>query len=136
MDIFGIGAAMRCMVDVYCRSARKTGRTTSLLERLKDGDMVCCATQPDALSLEKKCLERGLKVSFLVRAPRDSWRLPEARRPTGRFFFEHAWIEQFYIHALGQCEHEIDHWQDRLSGDKSDLKPTERERFELEKWRS
>ena len=38
MDHFGIGAAIYGAARVYFQSARRTGRTTALLDGLKDGD--------------------------------------------------------------------------------------------------
>ena len=49
MDHFGIGAAFRAMANVYITSARRTGRTTSLLESLKDGDRVVFASSREVL---------------------------------------------------------------------------------------
>ena len=40
MDHFGIGAALLGAANIYFNSARQTGRTTSLIESVKDGDRI------------------------------------------------------------------------------------------------
>ena len=48
MDHFGIGAAMRGMFLNYMHSARRSGRTTSLVESVKDGDRIVFAERREA----------------------------------------------------------------------------------------
>ena len=48
MDHFGIGAAMRGMALTYIQSARRTGRTTSVVESVKDGDRIVFADRREA----------------------------------------------------------------------------------------
>jgi hypothetical protein len=66
MDHFGIGAAMVGMTRLYSQTARQTGRTTSLIESLKDGDRVCCATTEEARHLKRMCRDRGLQVTVIT----------------------------------------------------------------------
>ena len=44
MDAFGIGQAMEGTALTYFRASRQTGRTTSMIESLKDGDRVVFRT--------------------------------------------------------------------------------------------
>jgi hypothetical protein len=116
MDLFGIGNAVSCMLNIYRTSARRTGRTTMMLESLKDGDRIICARIEHKRDLEHKLRERGLKVEVRVIPPQSTHELRELGTPQGRTVFEHAWVEESYEDALKCHADYIDHYQQRLSG--------------------
>lgn len=58
MDHFGIGTALLGCAEVYFRCARRTGRTTSLVESLVSGDRVVCRTENEAFLL-RPCVVSG-----------------------------------------------------------------------------
>lgn len=116
MDAFGIGAALRGAANIYFHGARQTGRTTLLLESLKDGDRVVCPTQKEVDWLSRRAKEYGLKVDFIVidpRKPEDCFKHPTSK---GRTVFEHTWVEQFYQEALDKAARDIDNLQTGSSG--------------------
>src|ERR1700712_2002365 len=69
MDHFGIGQAMKGMARCYFLASRGTGRTTSLLESLKDGDRVCCATGKEADRLTRMLRERKVDAQAIAVDP-------------------------------------------------------------------
>lgn len=116
MDHFGIGAAIYGAARVYFQSARRTGRTTALLDGLKDGDRVCCATSAEARDLERQCKERGLKVQVFTLPPNRALQVFDRGTPQGRTIFDHGWVELYYLAALENARTELDHLQREASG--------------------
>lgn len=135
MDHFGIGAAMRGMHEVYTQSARQTGRSTSLLDSLKDGDRVVCLVPQEARRLEGLARERGLKVEFVTCPVGDAQRLFEHGTPQGRTIFDHTWVEAYYLRRLEDAERDIDRLQKELSGWSEAHRQTQRAAREIMRWR-
>jgi hypothetical protein len=135
MDHFGIGQAMQAMAHVYAQSARRTGRTTSLLESLKDGDRVVFVTAQEADRVRRLCNDRGLKVDCIVLPVDRPDRLFERGTPKGRTLFDHSWVERYYIQSMERCQKEIDHWQRESSGFGAAHLETQYQAEQLAKWR-
>lgn len=135
MDHFGIGQAMRGMALTYTQSARRTGRTTSLLDSLKDGDRVCFFDAREADRFQRLCRERSLKVECIVVPTADPGRIFERGTSEGRTIFDHTWVEQFYIQALERCHSDIDKLQRESSGDGAAHIETMHRAQEMAKWR-
>jgi hypothetical protein len=116
MDHFGIGAALQLALRMYVQGARQTGRTTSLIESLKDGDRVVCLDNREAKRLEGLCRERRIKVKCVAVSRHDAESLFHSGTPEGRTIFEHTWIEAFYEMTLRRAAEQIDHLERELSG--------------------
>lgn len=116
MDHFGIGAAVQGAFEIYVTSARGTGRTTSLIESLKDGDRVIFINSAEARRVEILCAERGLKIETQVIDPRTPAKVFERNTAQGRVIFDHTWVEEFYRLALQSAGRELDHLQEESSG--------------------
>lgn len=115
MDLFGIGLAMAGMARTYLQASRRSGRTTMLLDSLRAGDRVCCATRSDAEYLRRKCMQRKLDIEIIHVPPENAYRLLERERSKGRTVFDHMWVEQFYLNAIHDCQQHIDGLQERAS---------------------
>lgn len=116
MDHFGIGAAMQGAARICIQSARRTGRTTSLIESVKDGDRICFADNREAARVRRLCLERSVNIECMTVAPTQPDRIFERGTPQGRTLFDHAWVEQYYLAAIERASAEIDHLQQQASG--------------------
>lgn len=135
MDHFGIGQAMQGMAHVYCQSARRTGRTTSMMESLKNGDRVVFVDSREADRVRKLCRERGLEVECFVLPVGRPERLFERGTSQGRTLFDHTWVEQYYMAALERCLRDIDYFQQQTSGWDTAHIETQRQAEEMAKWR-
>ncbi len=135
MDHFGIGQAMQGMAEVYFRGARQSGRTTSLIESLKDGDRVVCADAREADRLKRLCEERKIKAKFIVLPPAEPSRIFERGTSEGRTLFDHSWIEMYFMGVLKEAELHIDHLQRESSGFGTAHYETRHAAIELSKWR-
>lgn len=118
MDHFGIGVAMRAMLLNYQHSARRSGRTTSLVQSVKDGDRIVFPSRREAERVERLLKARGVKVQCIVIDPKDPGRLVERDPLSGdcRTIFDHTWVEQFYTSAIERAESTIDYLQRETSG--------------------
>jgi hypothetical protein len=115
MDHFGIGAALKGAARICFTCARRTGRTTSLLNSLKDGDRIVTLDGREAERLRRELRQRKLEVDVVVLDPAR----PEPMRygtPVGRTLFDHMWVERFYELAIEQASADIDGLQAAMSG--------------------
>lgn len=134
VDFFGIGVALRAMISIYITTARGSGRTTMLLESLRDGDRVCCATLKEADRLRRICNLTKLKVTFTVVNPADPFKLFNSGSSVGRTIFDHTWVEKFYILAIEGAAETIAKLQKESSGYGADHERTKSQAIELSKW--
>lgn len=134
MDHFGIGAALQGMAQMYFRSARQTGRTTSLVESVKDGDRIVFMDVKEANRVRRMCELRGLVVECVVFDPETPDRAFERGTPVGRTLFDHSWVEQYYRNAIGKAKREIDFFERQSSGNSEAHQETRRCAEEVNKW--
>jgi hypothetical protein len=134
MDHFGIGAAMRGMAQVYIQGARRTGRTTSLVESVKDGDRIVFADTREAARVERLCVERGVKVQCIVIPPKEPQQLIERKQPEGRTIFDHGWIEQRYLEVIDREVSLLDKLARETSGFGAPHRETRQAALEISKW--
>ena len=136
MDLFGIGQAVKAVANVYFQSSRRSGRTVSMIESVKDGDRICFASSEEAERVGRLCKERGVDVECIVIPPSEPERIFERGTSIGRTIFDHSWIEERYINAVEACERGIDHFERQSSGWGEAHRETERKAIELSKWRT
>jgi hypothetical protein len=116
MDHFGIGNAMQQVARAFFQGCRQTGRTTSLVESLRDGDRVVCLNTQSARQLHELLRQRGLQVETEIIEPRFCGELLRRGTSTGRTLFDHTWLEAFYELQLERAAHEVDRLQREASG--------------------
>lgn len=134
MDHFGIGAAVQGAARVYFQSARRTGRTTSLVESLKDGDRVVFRSHSEAEHVLHMCKDRGVNVECIVIDPEDPSKLFERNTSEGRTLFDHTWVEQYYFNVIAKAQRDIDYIERETSGYGAAHLETRRRAVELAKW--
>jgi hypothetical protein len=133
MDVFGIGAAISAMVDVYSMSSRQSGRTTALVESAKDGDRIYFLSARDADNVRRLCFERNVAVECLVRPASEV--MPNRGTAQGRTMFDHRWVEQYYRDALSRAQKELHEMEQAESGYGAPHRETRRKALEIAKWR-
>lgn len=116
MDFYGIGSAVKGVVSGYLRQARQTGRTTHLIDNLRDGDMVIFVNHSHADKVKRACKERGINVKMQVL----DLKYPRLDFPavSGRCFIDHVWVEQYFQLLLDRGIQDIDIIQARCGGAK------------------
>jgi hypothetical protein len=113
VDFFGIGIAMQGMARVLWQTSRRTGRTTQLLDALKDGDRVIFSKASHRQYFKRGCRDRGLDVELVVMPVNDIKLLGTVQ---GKTYFDHTWVQDMYEYALNKVEREIDHKERQMSG--------------------
>ena len=133
MDIFGIGNALKGTASTYYLASRRTGRTTMMIESVRDGDRIIFSDNKEARRVERLLKERNLDVEcrVLIIGENDKLKFGTAQ---GRTIFDHSWVEQFYLYALKQTESEIDFIQKELSGYGLEHFETKRQAIEMAKF--
>ena len=135
MDHFGIGQAVKGAVKVYFMSARQTGRTSSLVESLKNGDTVVFANTREEKRVRNFCKERDIKINTIVTSPKNpSEVFGKITVGKGRTIFDHSWVEQYYMNAIERAQSEIDHFQRETSGFGMAHIETKMQAMEMRKW--
>ena len=137
MDFFGIGAALKGVTEIYFQSARRTGRTTALLESLREGDVVVTASATSARHLCDQVRARGLlEVGVVVSHPERAYELRENKGR--RIVLEHSFIEKVYRQALERAAREIAHIQhahkDAVDDRANDVEISPLARDAMQKW--
>lgn len=135
MDAFGIGNGVQGAVNIYCQSARRTGRTTALVESLKDGDRVVFTDRREADRVRQMCTELGVTIITMVVDPNKPDAVFSAGSSAGRTVFDHSWVEQYYMNAIARAQKDIDHFQRETSGFGMAHIETSIKAKEIAKWR-
>jgi hypothetical protein len=115
-DMFGIGSAVTSALNVVFGAQRATGRTTRLIESVKDGDRIIAATGREADRLARLLKQRGVNVSVAVIDPLNPYKLFELRTAQGRTIFDHTWVEMRYQKAISDAADQMTEMEGRLSG--------------------
>lgn len=115
MDMHGIGAAMAGMLGTYQSAARRSGRTTRMINSLKNGDRVVFMTEREAKRVTRLCADRGISVDAIVGDPARPYTIMGSGRSSGKTVFDHSFIEQFYLEAIKSAQKHIDGMELALS---------------------
>lgn len=107
MDLFGIGAAVKAAAEIYFHAARQTGRTTALLDYVKNGDTVVFLGDKQARRFEQLTRERNLDIRCAVTPMNRLSDLGTWSTRRGRVLFDHEWIEEYHRLAIQQASENI-----------------------------
>jgi hypothetical protein len=133
MDFFGIGQAIKGALQVYFMNSRRTGRTVSMIESLKNGDRIIFNNSQEAHRVRRLCEEQGKKVEcvfFPIDRVNEIFTL---RTGQGKTIFDHSWIEEYYLSVIDAGYRNIDDFQKQLSGYSEAHRETRRRAIELSK---
>lgn len=137
MDMFGIGNAIKASLQIIGITARQTGRTTLLVESLKDGDRVLTPTDREAARLRALIAERRVSAEVVVVSAQ---RFAEYVHTTGslpgegRLCLDHTLVEDIYRRNIEGTEEFLDTAVKRLSGYGAAHRETRRRAEEMTRW--
>lgn len=99
---------LRAALNLFEQGARRSGRTTRMIEALRNGDTIICASGAYAGELTRLIgRERPELISvrvFVCETFEDAYR---RTRGAGRVILDHEWVRVFYHRALDQAEREL-----------------------------
>lgn len=108
MDIYGIGIALKAQAEIYFRTARRSGRSTLMLNSMKDGDVAVFHTNKDAEWFKREAELKGKKIKCVVADHlQDLGRYP-------RQVLDHRLVERIYEDKLAEAERMITQLQGSL----------------------
>lgn len=121
MEDYGMGAATKMAMTVLQQASRRSGRTSRLVERVRSGDWIIVATDPERVRLERLLLEAE-KPDVKVRVcpphrEERAWHF--GTNPRGETFFEASWVEQWYMLRVEGLQAEFAKLQGALSKGRS-----------------
>lgn len=104
MDIYGIGASLSAHIKRYIETHRGTGRTSTLLSILREGDAVVFSLPSAKSHFERQLKEAGFKngdVKVITASPRyPSDAIDKLKgRLEGKVYFDHTYLEEFFTQA-------------------------------------
>lgn len=94
MDSYGIGNGVKGAVSVYFRSSRRTGRTSQLVDNVRNGDRIVFKDPIEADRARRLCLDKGVSIKTLVVNPARPEDLFDKTRgdASSRLLFDHSWV--------------------------------------------
>ena len=125
-DFFGIGNAVESLFNVYRMSSRASGRTTSLIESVKDGDRIVFSIRDERDRVERLLRDRGIDVECLYISPKDPDKIFRYASSEGRTIFDHNWVEEFFLNAILDAKNSIRFFERESSGYSEPHKITKR----------
>lgn len=97
------GAVLQTALDRHEGIFRATGRTTRMLNELRDGDRVVVGNMQLARVLRKEIQSRGLSVDCVVIPVEKAQDVMSLTLIEGRTHFEHSWLFEYYRNALAEA---------------------------------
>jgi hypothetical protein len=108
MDHYGIGAAMFGMAHTYFTASRRTGRTLSLIESVKDGDTIVFNDSREASRVHLILRTRSINARCEVSRSNNDH---PTTGSSGRVLLDHQLVELIYMRALENAAEHIDRLQ-------------------------
>ncbi len=132
MDEYGIGSAASMALHLYDRACRSSGRTSRLIARAGNDDLIVCRTGKEAERLRSLIKQRGkaTRVTSVEHAD-DLHRV--ADRVRGRVHFDHDWVHQFFVDAVKGAEADLQRMADSLSSVPHDREPEKRHPMNMQR---
>lgn len=99
-DTFGIGTALRAIINNYFIQSRNTGRTLSMIQSYKKGDRIIFHTSDHARHAERIARDLGIELEYSVITPSEVQKVFRRDGSKGRIIFDHVWLEIYYQNAF------------------------------------
>lgn len=134
MDVCAVGNRVTVAVEVALAATRQTGRTTAMINMIKDGDRVVFLNRREANRVDSILRERGIKAHCIVASvvtPEEIYRLGT---PVGRLIFDHNWVEEYYRRTLCKAFDALQHLSIQGSGWGEAHERTRMQVAEIAKW--
>ena len=134
MDVCGVGNTVIGAAEVAFAAARVSGRTTTMINMVKDGDRVVFLNQREANRVDSLLRERGIKAHCIVASPTIPEEVYRLGTPRGRLIFDHSWVEEYYRRTLHRSFDALQHLSIQGSGWGEAHETTRRQAIEIARW--
>lgn len=97
-----VSAALEMALQAYDLGARRSGRTTALLDAVKAGDVVLCASIAEQRSLTYQLRGRGIRADVRIVGANypDVQECLRRLNAGARVHLHHDWVKKFYEQEL------------------------------------
>lgn len=103
-----ISSFIKSVLNGFITAARATGRTSAMINSLKDGDVVVVSFEGEAGNIRRKCEERGVFVNVICAKTIDELEFKIRGLRNIDIYFEHTFVERAFLDAITMCEFRID----------------------------
>ena len=108
-DINRLHEALGMALRMYELGARRSGRTSRMIEQIRDGETVVCLNQQGARQVQRLLAERGLRsVRITSCAPDLGEFMSTTAGFTGRVHLDHLWVHEWYSAAIIRATKELE----------------------------
>lgn len=108
-DINRLYEALGMALRMYDLGARRSGRTSRMIEQIRDGETVVCLNQQGARQVQRLLAERGLRsVRITSCAPDLGEFMSTTAGCTGRVHLDHLWVHEWYSAAIIRATKELE----------------------------
>lgn len=108
MDTYNIANSMRVGLEMLMQGARQSGRTTRMLDGLKDGDRIITSDTRNVRILQNQARQRGLNVEVIFWSVKEMHcNIYRLKKSAGRTVFDHVFIENFWKTRIADIEREL-----------------------------
>lgn len=114
IDPTSIGPAIESVLHMYFRFARGSGRSKDLYSNITENDAIVCLDR-DSKKIKNTLYDHGFRqVKIIISNPNlnDLSRF----RVVGTMYFDHSWLEEFYLANITSMTNALTTMQTRLSG--------------------
>lgn len=114
IDPTSIGPAIESVLHMYFRFARGSGRSETLYSNITETDAIVCLAR-DATRIKNDLYDHGFRqVRILVCEPHIS--ALSGFRIVGTMYFDHSWLEEFYLANITSMTNALTTMQTKMSG--------------------
>lgn len=125
MDLFATEQRALAAMNNLFISARRTGRTSLLVDNVRDGDTVVFTNEREAKRVAEMVKARGKTIKTLVASPTYLHRLMQGPPARERFVFDHSWLEEAYTNAIHETALALDSISRHMSARESEQEDEE-----------
>ena len=102
-DIYGMANALKAYLSHLDECSRGTGRTTKMLEMVKDGDLIVCHSAQEAARVKRRCQRQGKEVRTVFGGRGKVFDRVSMFGVEG-VHFDHEWVRQNLLDGLYEAE--------------------------------
>jgi hypothetical protein len=108
-EINRLHEAMGMALRMYEQGARRSGRTTRMIDQVREGETVVCFNALHARHVQTALRERGLtNVRVSTCAPDMGEFVSTTAGVRGRIHLDHCWVHEWYSAAIIRATREIE----------------------------
>lgn len=118
---YGIGPALTAAMQMLSHASRGTGRTTHMIECLRDGDRVIFCDHNEAERVRRIARQRKIKIETIVCEPTERGLLTRVEPYPGVTHFDHSWVDRYFVTAVAHARSSLESMQGTVSREPSQI---------------